>query len=96
MALITARITPWSRSRRVSARVPVTAMPGMPWAASSSSRLRWARQFEVIRDGSLTTYPLTQIRRDSRSVSLTPVLPMCGAVMATICRQYEGSVSVSW
>ena len=71
-------------------------MPGTPWAASSSARLRWARQLEVIRDGSLTTYPLTQIRLDSGSVSLTPVLPMCGAVMATICRQYEGSVSVSW
>ena len=29
-------------------------------------------------------------------MSLTPVLPMCGAVIATICRQYDGSVSVSW
>ena len=96
MAPIAARITPRSRSRRVSARVPVIAMPGTPWAASSAPRLRWARQLEVIRDGSRTTYPLTQIRRDSGSASLTPVLPMCGAVIATICRQYEGSVSVSW
>ena len=27
---------------------------------------------------------------------MTPVLPMCGAVIATICLQYDGSVSVSW
>ena len=72
------------------------AMPGTPWAARSSSRLRRARQLEVVRDGSRTTYPLTQIRRDSGSSSLIPVVPMCGAVIATICRQYEGSVSVSW
>jgi hypothetical protein len=39
----------------VSALVPVIAMPGTPCAASSSARLRWARQLEVIRDGSLTT-----------------------------------------
>ncbi len=94
--LITARIAPRSRRWRVSARVPVTAIPVTPWSRSSASRLRWARQLEAIRAGSRTTYPLTQIRRDSGSSSLIPVLPMCGAVMATIWRQYEGSVSVSW
>ncbi len=94
--LMAARIAPRSRRCRVSDRVPVIAIPVMPWARSSSSRLRLARQLEAIRAGSRTTYPLTQIRRDSGSSSLTPVLPMCGAVMATIWRQYDGSVSVSW
>ena len=80
----------------MSARVPVMAIPVTPWARSSASRLRWDRQLDAIRAGSRTTYPLTQIRRDSGSSSLIPVLPMCGAVMATIWRQYDGSVSVSW
>ena len=38
-------------------------MPGTPCAASSSSRLRRARQLEAILAGSRTTEPLTQIRR---------------------------------
>ena len=50
-----ARIAPCSLIRMVSARVPGTAMPGMPWALSSSSRLRRARQLEAILDGSRTT-----------------------------------------
>ena len=37
-------------------------------------------------DGSRTTKPLTQMRSDSASSSLTPVLPMCGAVITTTCR----------
>ena len=53
--LMAARMAPCSRSSRVSARVPVIAMPGMPWAASSACRLRCARQLEVILAGSLTT-----------------------------------------
>ena len=53
--LIAARIAPWSRSCRVSARVPVIAMPRTPWAASSACRLRRDRQLEVIRAGSRTT-----------------------------------------
>ena len=81
-----ARIAPRSRRCLVSARVPVIAMPVMPWARSSSSRLRRDRQLEASRAGSRTTYPLTQIRRDSGSSSLIPVLPMCGAVIATIWR----------
>ena len=54
-ALIAARIAPVSRRCRVSARVPVIAMPVTPWAASSSSRLRRARQLDAIRAGSRTT-----------------------------------------
>ena len=50
-----ARIAPCSRSRMVSARVPATAMPVIPWALSSVSRLRLARQLDAIRDGSRTT-----------------------------------------
>ena len=79
-----ARIAPRSRRCRVSALVPGTAMPVTPRAASSSCRLRRDRQFEAIRAGSRTTNPATQTRRDSGSSSFTPVLPMCGAVIATI------------
>ena len=85
--LIAARIAPRSRRCLVSARVPVIAMPVTPSARSSSSRPRAARQLDAILAGSLTTYPLTQIRRDSGSSSLTPVFPMCGAVIVTICLQ---------
>jgi hypothetical protein len=55
-----------------------------------------ARQLDGVRDGSRTTYPATQIRLDSSSSPLTPVLPMWGAVCTTTWRWYEGSVSVSW
>ena len=71
-------------------------MPTIPCSRSWSSRPRVARQFEAIREGSRTTYPETQMREDSASSSLTPVLPMCGAVMMTTWRWYEGSVRVSW
>ena len=50
-----ARIAPRSRRCRVSARVPVIAIPVMPWARSSVSRLRCDRQFEASRAGSRTT-----------------------------------------
>ncbi len=43
-----------------------------------------------------TAKPAAQARVLSSSSGLTPVLPMCGAVMTTICRQYDGSVSTSW
>ncbi len=39
--------------------------------------------------------PATQMRADSSSSSFMPVLPMCGAVIMTICPAYDGSVSVS-
>lgn len=38
----------------------------------------------------------TQMREDSGSSSLTPVLPTWGAVITTTCRWYDGSVRVSW
>ena len=90
------RIAPRSRRCRVSARVSTPEMPTTPWSRSSSSRLRTERQLEGTRAGSRTTYPLTQIRRDSGSSSFMPVLPTCGAVITTTCRWYDGSVSVSW
>ncbi len=93
---IPTRIAPRSRRCRVSARVSMPEIPTTPCVRSSSSRLRWARQFETRRAGSRTTYPATQIRSDSRSSSLTPVLPTCGAVITTTWRWYDGSVNVSW
>ncbi len=93
--LIAARIAPRSRRCNVSARVPVIAIAVTPLALSSSSSVRAARQFDATGLGLRITKPLTQIRRDSLSSSLMPVLPMCGAVIATIWRQYDGSVSVS-
>jgi hypothetical protein len=46
VVLIAARIAPRSRKCLVSARVPVIAIPVMPWFRSSSSRPRSARQLE--------------------------------------------------
>ena len=82
--LMPARMAPRSRRCRVSARVSMPLIPTTPWATSSSSRLPVARQFAGRRAGSRTTKPATHIRRLSSSSPLTPVLPMCGAVMATI------------
>ncbi len=90
------RMAPRSRRWRVSARVSMPEMPTTPCARSSSSSERRERQLLGIRAGSRTTYPATQIRLDSGSSSLTPVLPMWGAVMTTTWRWYDGSVSVSW
>jgi len=45
---------PSERSFRVTARVSMPAMPTIPFAASSSSRLRFARWFETTRLGSRT------------------------------------------
>ena len=90
------RMAPCSRTCRVTARVSTPLMPTIPCARSSSTSSRCDRQFEALRAGSRTTNPDGQIRRDSLSSSLTPVLPMCGAVITTICRWYDGSVRVSW
>ena len=49
------RMAPRSRRCRVSARVSMPLMPTMPCSTSSSSRLRVARQFEEMREGSRTT-----------------------------------------
>ena len=81
---------------RVTARVSTSAMPTIPCARSSSSSSRRERQLDARLAPSRTTKPATQIREDSGSSSLTPVLPMCGAVMTTIWRWYDGSVRVSW
>jgi hypothetical protein len=93
---IPARIAPRSRRCRVTERVSTPLIPTTPASTSSSASSRRDRQLEARRAGSRTTYPATQMRRDSPSSSLTPVLPMCGAVWTTICRWYDGSVSVSW
>ena len=93
---IPTRIAPRSRRWRVSARVSMPLMPTTPWSRSSSSSERTERQLDGTREGSRTTYPLTQMRRDSGSSSLMPVLPTCGLVITTTCRWYDGSVSVSW
>jgi hypothetical protein len=81
--LIPTRIAPRSRRCRVSARVSTPLMPTTPWRTSSSSRLPVARQLAGRRAGSRTTKPATHILRLSSSSPLTPVLPMCGAVMTT-------------
>ena len=83
---IPARIAPRSRRCRVSARVPVIAIPVMPWRRSSLVQAPLRPPVRGQTGGPRTTYPLTQIRRDSGSSSFTPVLPMCGAVIATIWR----------
>ena len=66
------------------------------WRSTGSLEDELERQFDARRAGSRTTNPATQMRVDSSSSSFTPVLPTCGAVMTTICRWYDGSVSVSW
>ncbi len=90
------RMAPRSRRWRVSARVSMPLMPTTPWFTSSSSSERRERQLEATREGSRTTYPATQICLDSSSSSFQPVLPICGAVITTTWRWYEGSVRVSW
>ena len=77
------RIAPASRRCRVNARVSIPAIPTTPYVRRSSSKVRCARQFDTIRDGSRTTYPDTQMRSDSGSSSFMPVLPTCGAVITT-------------
>ncbi len=79
-----ARMAPSSRIRRVTARVSMPEMPTTPWATRSPSSVRCPRKLETTREGSRTTYPATQMRRDSMSSSFMPVLPMCGAVWSTI------------
>jgi hypothetical protein len=79
-------MAPRSRMWRVSVRVSTPAMPTTSCSTSASPRLRRDRQFDGTRAGSRTTYPATQIRRDSSSSSFQPVLPICGAVATTICR----------
>ena len=57
-----------------------------------------ARQLEATGLASRTTKPATRGASPTASVSsaLTPTLPISGAVIVTICPQYEGSVRTSW
>ena len=80
-----ARIAPESRNLLVTALVSMPLIPTIPCSSSWSSSLPVARKFETTLDGSRTAKPATQILVDSMSTSFTPVLPMCGAVMSTIC-----------
>ena len=79
----------------MTARVSMPVMPATPWPASSSCSEPEARQLETTGDSSRTTKPAHQGRDDSKSIGLTPTLPISGAVMVTICPRYDGSVSTS-
>jgi hypothetical protein len=78
---------PVRRSTRVRRRVSMPAMATVPSRSRYSGRLAVARKFETRRGTSLTISPAAKTPRDSTSSSLTPVLPMCGYVRVTICRQ---------
>jgi hypothetical protein len=67
-----------------------------PSASSSASSELRARHDEASGESSRTTNPESHIRLDSSSSGLQPTLPISGAVMATICPRYDGSVSTSW
>src|ERR1700690_486362 len=54
------------------------------------------RQLLTTGESSRTTNPLALGEAASASSSLTPVLPICDAVIVTICPKYEGSVRISW
>ncbi len=54
-AAMAARMAPRSRRCRVSARVPLIAMPGTSCALSSSSRVRADRQLDATLAGSRIT-----------------------------------------
>ena len=60
-------------------------IPTMPWRRRYSSSVAVARQEDDTGDASRTTKPSAHGRPDSGSSSFTPVLPMCGYVMQTIC-----------
>ncbi len=72
---------------RVSARVSTPAMPTMPCFFRYSSSEAVDRQLLTTGESSRTTKPARKGRSASGSSSLTPVLPICGAVMVTICPQ---------
>ena len=89
------RIAPRSLRCRVIALVSTPWIPTTPESINSSSKDFSLRQLLVIDDGLRTTKPATQIFEDSLSALFMPVLPICGAVITTICLWYEGSVKVS-
>ena len=65
----------------------------MPWARSSSSGS--AATASSGPPGTHGHVPAHQIRRDSGSSSFTPVLPMCGAVIADLAGADDRSVPVA-
>jgi hypothetical protein len=83
--LITQRIAPRVRRCRTSARVSIPDSPGTPSSSIHSARSPSARHELTTGDSSRTMNPDAQIRDDSGSSALTPVLPICGAVMQITC-----------
>jgi len=74
-------------------------MPSMPgtWLASSHvGNGCSARQLAGSGDSSRIANPAHATRAASRSSGLTPTLPIWGAVITTICPQYDGSERISW
>ena len=82
---IPTRIAPRSLRCLVIARVSTPWMPTTSDSIKSSSKLFSLRQLLVMVEGFRTTKPATQIFDDSLSIEFTPVLPICGAVITTIC-----------
>ena len=78
---------PWSRRCRVSLRVSTSVIPTTPCCARYASSDCSLRQFDGAGLASRTTKPATRGLESTASVSaaFTPVLPICGAVIVTIC-----------
>ena len=72
------------------------AIPTTPWRSRKAPREDCERQLLASAGASRTTSPLAKTPRLSSSSGLTPVFPTCGWVRATIWRQYDGSVRISW
>ena len=72
------------------------SMPTRPLSAMARSSARSARQLDARSDASRTARPAHAGCAASRSSWLVPVLPICGAVITTICPAYDGSVTISW
>src|SRR5580700_593008 len=89
---------PLSRRWRVRARVSTSVMPTMSCFSRKASSVLSARQLDATGLASRTTNPATRGRPSTASLSaaLTPVLPIWGAVIVTICPKYDGSVRTSW
>src|SRR5262249_29400581 len=75
------RCAPTVRSRRVSARVSISAMPTILLSTRKLSSVRSARQLDTIGYGDRTTKPAQKGRIASASSPFTPTFPISGAVM---------------
>jgi hypothetical protein len=71
-------MTPRERRWRVSARVSISATPGMRCSRRWSWSAWVARQLEVAGDSSRTTYPSTCGATDSKSITFVPTFPISG------------------